>query len=91
VRRRPLPTPPAQIGADVIELGVPYSDPLADGPTIQAAATRALQQGTTLDKVRPHAASQPASMSRLLHAALALRALSARALCLQLYPCPCIP
>ena len=39
------------LGADVIELGVPYSDPLADGPTIQAAATRALQQGTTLDKV----------------------------------------
>lgn len=38
-------------GADVIELGVPYSDPLADGPTIQAAATRALQQGVTLDKV----------------------------------------
>jgi len=39
------------LGADVIELGVPYSDPLADGPTIQAAATRALQQGTTLDRV----------------------------------------
>lgn len=39
------------IGADVIELGVPYSDPLADGPTIQAAATRALQKGTTLDRV----------------------------------------
>lgn len=39
------------IGADVIELGVPYSDPLADGPTIQAAATRALQQGVILDKV----------------------------------------
>ncbi len=38
-------------GADLIELGVPYSDPLADGPVIQAAATRALQQGTTLDKV----------------------------------------
>lgn len=36
-------------GADFIELGVPYSDPLADGPVIQAAATRALQQGTTLD------------------------------------------
>ena len=39
------------LGADVIELGVPYSDPLADGPVIQAAATRALQQGVVLDKV----------------------------------------
>lgn len=38
-------------GADLIELGVPYSDPLADGPVIQAAATRALQNGTTLRKV----------------------------------------
>jgi len=38
-------------GADFIELGVPYSDPLADGPVIQAAATRALQQGTRLDQV----------------------------------------
>lgn len=39
-------------GADVIELGVPYSDPLADGPTIQKAATRALlDQNVTLDKV----------------------------------------
>ena len=38
-------------GADFIELGVPYSDPLADGPTIQAAATRALQRGTQLDSV----------------------------------------
>lgn len=38
-------------GADLIELGVPYSDPLADGPTIQAAATRALQQGVRLDDV----------------------------------------
>jgi len=40
-----------QNGADLIELGVPYSDPLADGPVIQAAATRALQQGVTLDAV----------------------------------------
>ena len=38
-------------GADIIELGVPYSDPLADGPVIQAAATRALQQGVCLDDV----------------------------------------
>ncbi|MEG5016279.1 MULTISPECIES: tryptophan synthase subunit alpha [unclassified Microcoleus] len=38
-------------GADAIELGVPYSDPLADGPVIQAAATRALQRGTRLDAV----------------------------------------
>lgn len=38
-------------GADLIELGVPYSDPLADGPVIQAAATRALQRGTRLDNV----------------------------------------
>ncbi|MFK0729653.1 MAG: tryptophan synthase subunit alpha [Gloeotrichia echinulata GP01] len=38
-------------GADIIELGVPYSDPLADGPVIQAAATRALERGTTLDQV----------------------------------------
>ncbi|WP_421659152.1 tryptophan synthase subunit alpha [Leptothermofonsia sp. ETS-13] len=35
-------------GADLIELGVPYSDPLADGPVIQAAATRALQRGVRL-------------------------------------------
>lgn len=40
-----------EIGADVIELGVPYSDPLADGPVIQNAATRALEKHTTLDKV----------------------------------------
>lgn len=40
-----------QSGADMIELGVPYSDPLADGPTIQAAATRALQRGVRWDQV----------------------------------------
>ncbi len=38
-------------GANLIELGVPYSDPLADGPVIQAAATRALERGTRLDQV----------------------------------------
>jgi tryptophan synthase alpha chain len=35
-------------GADLIELGVPFSDPLADGPTIHAAATEALEAGATL-------------------------------------------
>ena len=38
-------------GADIIELGVPYSDPLADGPVIQAAATRALEKGVSLEQV----------------------------------------
>ncbi len=38
-------------GADIIEVGIPYSDPLADGPVIQAAATRALQRGTKLEQV----------------------------------------
>jgi len=38
-------------GADLIELGVPFSDPIADGPVIQAGAERALKAGTTLRKV----------------------------------------
>lgn len=38
-------------GVDIIELGVPFSDPLADGPAIQAAAQRALEAGTTLHTV----------------------------------------
>lgn len=38
-------------GSDIIELGVPYSDPLADGPVIQAAATRALARGTNFDAI----------------------------------------
>ena len=38
----------AEAGADVIEIGVPFSDPMADGPTIQAASQRALAAGTTL-------------------------------------------
>ncbi len=38
----------AEAGADVIELGVPFSDPVADGPTIQRASERALRGGTTL-------------------------------------------
>jgi tryptophan synthase alpha chain len=38
-------------GADVIELGLPFSDPIADGPTLQAAATRALRGGATTAKL----------------------------------------
>jgi len=38
-------------GADLVELGVPFSDPIADGPVIQAAATRALAAGATVDGV----------------------------------------
>jgi tryptophan synthase alpha chain len=38
-------------GADVIELGVPFSDPLADGPVIQRASERALRAGATLRKI----------------------------------------
>jgi tryptophan synthase alpha chain len=41
----------AASGADLVELGVPYSDPLADGPVIHAAGTRALAAGATLDSV----------------------------------------
>jgi len=48
-------------GADIIELGVPFSDPMADGPVIQRACVRSLESGTTLSgilelvaRVRPH-------------------------------------
>lgn len=41
----------AEAGADVIELGVPFSDPIADGPVIQRASERALKRGTTLREV----------------------------------------
>jgi tryptophan synthase alpha chain len=38
-------------GVDIIEIGVPFSDPTADGPAIQAASQRALKRGTTLQKI----------------------------------------
>ncbi len=41
----------AEAGADLVELGVPFSDPLADGPAIHAAGTRALAGGVTLERV----------------------------------------
>lgn len=40
-----------EAGAETIELGVPFSDPVADGPVIQRASERSLRQGTTLDDV----------------------------------------
>lgn len=39
-------------GADIVELGIPFSDPMADGPVIQSASVRALQQGMTTAKER---------------------------------------
>lgn len=41
----------AEAGADLVEIGVPFSDPLADGPTIQRAYERALSRGTTLRRI----------------------------------------
>ena len=47
----------ARAGADLIELGIPFSDPIADGPTIQAAGQRSLLAGTTPRKVLELAAA----------------------------------
>ncbi len=53
----------ARRGADVIELGVPFSDPLADGPVIQRAAMRALAAGTTLPRLLETVAALRAEVS----------------------------
>ena len=46
----------AESGADLIEIGIPFSDPVAEGPVIQAASQRALESGTTTDKLLKMAA-----------------------------------
>src|SRR2546423_2093659 len=50
-RSRAIGTAYAAAGADLVELGVPFSDPLADGPVIHAAATAALRAGVSTDGV----------------------------------------
>ena len=47
----PVATAYAENGADLVELGVPFSDPLADGPVIHAAATEALEAGANVHAV----------------------------------------
>src|SRR5229473_4128043 len=47
-----------EAGADVIELGVPFRDPVADGPVIQRASERALKRGVTLEQVLRLAAEE---------------------------------
>lgn len=60
-----------QSGADLIEIGVPFSDPLADGPVIQTASTRARQRGCTLAKllstIEPVAARLPVPLILMVY------------------------
>lgn len=58
-----------EAGADLLELGIPFSDPLADGPTIQVAAQKSLENGTTVKdclaltrELRAHGVQTPAVM-----------------------------
>ena len=50
----------ADAGADAVEIGLPYSDPLADGPSIQAASQRALEGGMSVAKALEIVAANPA-------------------------------
>lgn len=64
---RPADTPRllerlAADGADIIELGIPFSDPLADGPTIQAASWRALEEGVTVESALDQLAEMSAGL-----------------------------
>jgi tryptophan synthase alpha chain len=68
----------ADSGADLFELGMPFSDPLADGPVIQAAAQRALENGITLAdciamvaEMRAHGFSTPAVLMSYVNPILA--------------------
>jgi len=62
-------------GADIVELGVPYSDPVADGPVVQRSAHRALLAGTTTDDVlaiaAAHAADAPFVLLAYVNSVLA--------------------
>ena len=53
----------ADAGCDVIEIGIPFSDPIADGPVIQAASTAALARGVTLSSTLDHVARLAARVS----------------------------
>ena len=54
----------AEAGGDILELGIPFSDPLAEGPTIQMTSYRALQNGVTLETVLEVATRLRASQPR---------------------------
>jgi tryptophan synthase alpha chain len=66
----------ADNGADAIEIGLPFSDPMLDGPTIQEASDRALSQGATLDRILRDLSTAPVDVPLIVmtYANLAIRA-----------------